>query len=315
MHTESLRNWQHEHTFGQDKKMTGERRTFLVAVITAGMMIIEIMAGIAFGSRALLADGLHMASHATALGIAVFAYVYARRHARDASFTFGTGKVNALAGFASAVLLVVFALFMIRESVERLLKPVSIVFDQAIIVAVVGLAVNTASALILGIFPQKKEHAHGHDRSSDGNTHKHSDFNLRAAFFHVIADALTSMLAIFALLAGKLFGIVQLDPIMGFVGGILVARWSWGLVKDTSRILLDRRASEQLEEAIREAIEENEDNRISDLHVWGIGPGIYASAVSVVSKNPKHPEYYKNLIPSGVGPVHITVEVNKCDSE
>ena len=281
---------------------------------TAIMMFVEIATGVAFGSMALLADGLHMASHTAALGMAVFAYVYARRHAQDDRYSFGTGKVNALAGFTSAVLLAVFALLMVWESVERLTKPTAIAFDQAILVAIIGLAVNAVSALILGI---SKQHRHDHINNQHVNGEPasgHADYNLRAAFLHVIADALTSLLAIIALLAGKLFGLVQMDPLMGIVGAIMVASWSWRLLRGTSGILLDHQAPSKVEKAIRDAIEKRDDNRIADLHIWSIGPTIFASAISVVTRRPKAPEYYKHLIPSGIGLVHTTVEVNRCQN-
>jgi cation diffusion facilitator family transporter len=208
MHTQRLERWHHQHVFGQDRVRAGERRTLLVVMLTATMMVVEIAAGLAFGSMALLADGLHMASHATALGISVFAYVYARRLAGDPRYSFGTGKVNPLAGFASAVLLVIFAAAMAWESIARLIHPIPIALDQALVVAAAGLLVNGASALILA-GPGRHDHGHPH--------HRH-DHNLRAAYLHVLADALTSLLAIVALLAAKLFGAIWLDPVMGVVG-------------------------------------------------------------------------------------------------
>jgi cation diffusion facilitator family transporter len=233
MHTHNIESWRHDHSFGQEKVRQGEHRTLIVIAITAVMMVVEIAAGITFGSMALLADGLHMASHTAAIGIAAFAYVYARRHAFDKRFSFGTGKVNPLAGFASAVLLIVFAGLMAWESTERFFNPIDIAFNQAILVAIFGLIVNGASALILG--HSGPDHEHGHDHSH-GHHHdeKHHDHNLRAAYFHVLADALTSVLAIVALLAGKYYGLNWLDPVMGIVGALLVARWSLSLVRSTS---------------------------------------------------------------------------------
>jgi cation diffusion facilitator family transporter len=202
----------------------------LVVVLTALMMVVEIAAGLMYGSMALLADGLHMASHATALGLAVFAYVISRRLAGDRRFAFGVGKINSLAGFASAVMLLGFALLMVSESTGRLINPLSIAFDQALIVAAVGLIVNGVSAWILVSTP----HEHGH-----GHSHHHHDHNLRGAYLHVMADAVTSLLAIAALLAGKYMGATWLDPAMGIVGAVLVARWSYGLIRESSRVLLD----------------------------------------------------------------------------
>jgi len=297
---------EHDHIFGQDQIKSGERRTLLVIAITATMMIIEIGAGMAFGSMALLADGLHMASHTVALGVTAFAYLYARKHAHDQSFSYGTGKVNALAGFSSAILLAVFALAMVWESVNRFFNPVEIIFNQAIAVAVIGLIVNALSVLILGHNDHEKDHHHSQ------HSHSHSDHNLRAAYLHVLADALTSLLAIFALSAGKFFGFVWMDPLMGIVGAVLVSRWSWGLLKDTSRILLDKQASPELQKIVKEAIEQKDGNRIADLHLWSIGPDMYTTAISIVTDKPKPPEHYKCLLPNEIGLVHSTVEVHQC---
>jgi len=311
MHTKTTHQWQHDHIFGQDKVRPGERRTLWVIFITATMMVVEITTGLAYGSMALLADGLHMASHTAALGITTIAYVYTRRCATDSRFCFGTGKVNAFAGYTSAVLLALFALLMAWESVNRLFNPVEIAFNQAIVVAVMGLIVNGVSMLMLG----GHNHDHGHDHQhSDPHHHSHThvDHNLRAAYLHVLADALTSLLAIFALLAGKFMGLNWMDPAMGIVGAILVARWSLGLIRDTSGILLDHQAPKAILEQTRAAIEDVDDNRIADLHIWSIGPGINSATMVVVSDTPKPPEYYKNLIPKGLGIVHTIVEVHRC---
>jgi cation diffusion facilitator family transporter len=307
MHNHSLHLWEHDHIFGQDQIRTGERRTLLVIAITATMMIIEIGAGIVYGSMALLADGLHMGSHTVALGITVFAYLYARKHAHDQSFSYGTGKVNAMAGFSSAILLAVFALVMVWESVNRFLNPVEIIFNQAIAVAVIGLIVNALSLLILGRDEHEKDHHHSK------HSHSYSDHNLRAAYLHVLADALTSVLAILALTAGKFLGFVWMDPLMGIVGAVLVSRWSWGLLKDTSSILLDKQASPELQKTIKEAIEGKDGNRITDLHLWSIGPDMYTVAISIVTNKPKPPEHYKSLLPNEIGLVHSTVEVHQCN--
>lgn len=297
MHTESIERWVHDHTFGQDRKKSAEHRTLIVIVITVVTMTVEIAAGIAFGSMALLADGLHMGSHASALAISVFAYRYTRTHAKDARFNFGTGKVNSLAAFASATMLALFALAMVWESIGRLISPVAIGFNQAIFVAVVGLIVNGGSLAILG--------GHGH-------SHEHKDHNLRSAYLHVLADALTSVLAIFALLAGKYLGQRWLDPFMGLVGATLVVRWSWGLLRSSARVLLDMQAPEELGGAIRGAIESEGDNRITDLHVWSVGPGIYAAEMAIVSSRPLDPDGYYELLPGDLGLVHVTVEAHLC---
>ena len=320
MHTESLASWRHEHTFGHDSPRRAERRTLIVTALTIVTMVVEIAAGLAFGSMALLADGLHMGSHAIALGISAFAYIYARRHAADPRFAFGTGKVNALGGFTGAVLLAGFAAVMAGESTARFVEPVPIAFEWAIAVAVVGLLVNGVSVLILG------GHGHGHGGSRHHHDHHHEhgessrhrhhaggrDFSLRAAYLHVIADALTSLLAIFALLAGKYLGAVWLDPLMGVVGAVLVARWSWYLLVDTSGVLLDRQAPNDVVDAVRESIESHADDRVADLHLWSIGPDQYAAALSVVTDVPREPEHYRTLLPADIGIVHATIEVHKC---
>ena len=233
----------HDHTFGQDEPRPGERRTRLVVLLTVTMMVAEIIAGVMFGSMALLADGLHMASHSVALGLALIAYVYARRHAADRRFSFGTGKVNALAGFSGALLLAVFAMGMALESVSRFVEPVSIEFNQAILVACLGLVVNVVSALLL----QSQPHSHGADAHAHSHAHGHDhaheqDLNLRSAYLHVLADALTSVAAIAALLSGKYLGWNWMDPTMGLVGSALVATWSWSLMRSSARVLLDHQA-------------------------------------------------------------------------
>lgn len=336
MHTESIERWVHDHTFGQDRKKSAEHRTLIVIAITLVTMAVEIAAGIAFGSMALLADGLHMGSHASALTISVFAYYYTRRHAKDAQFNFGTGKVSSLAGFASAVMLVLFALVMAWESIARLISPVAIGFNQAIFVAVLGLIVNGICLLILGGHGHSHgqssreddgddhdnhDHKHSHDHRDDHNqnvhahsSHRHEqlDHNFRSAYLHVLADALTSVLAIFALLAGKYLRQGWLDPFMGVVGAALVVRWSWGLLHSSARVLLDMQAPKELREEIRKAIESEGDNRISDLHVWSVGPGIYAAEVAIVSSRPLDPDNYYSLLPKELGLVHATFETHLC---
>lgn len=309
MHNDNLSHRHHDHTFAQDQRKPGESRTLIVIVVTALMMVVEIFAGIHYGSMALLADGLHMASHAVALGITAFAYVYARRHARNRKFSFGTGKVNALGGFTGAVLLAIFALYMGFESVVRLINPVDIAFNQAITVAVLGLLVNGASVFILGV----NDHGHDHHpREHSDHHHHHHDHNLKSAYLHVMADALTSLLAIVALLSAKYFGWVWMDPIMGVVGAVLVARWSYGLLGTTASVLLDRQAPKKLQRTIREAMERDGDSRVTDLHVWSIGPGIYSAQIALVAHNPATPDEYKGRIPKSAGLAHFTVEVHVC---
>ena len=295
-----MSRWRHSHAFGQDKKQSGEFRTFIVIAITSSMMLVEIVAGLAFGSMALLADGLHMGSHTIALSINAFAYVYARRNANNERYSFGTGKVNTLGGYTGAILLAVVASMMAWESVERLIAPISIAFNQSIIVAVLGLVVNGASVFILGI-----NQGHGHEHEH----HRH-DHNLRSAYFHVLADAITSLLAIFALLVGKYFGAVWMDSVMGVVGAALVARWSLGLLKSTGVILLDQQSSKETQDSIRKTIE-NDDNRIVDLDLWAVGPDIYSAVISIVSRSPQQPEYYKSLLANDLTLDHVSIEVHE----
>ena len=292
---------QHDHSFGQDKKRSGETRTVIVILLTASMMVIEIVAGLAFGSMALLADGLHMASHAAALSISAFAYYFARKRAHDRSFSFGTGKVNSLGGYTGAILLVIFALLMVSESVHRLIVPVAISFNQAIGVAILGLIVNGASVFILG----HDGHDHGHD-------HGHHDHNLRAAYLHVLADTLTSLLAIVALLAAKYYGWIWMDPIMGIVGAILITKWSMGLLKQTSAVLLDRQAPDHLIESVITRIKSLPCKvEIIDLHVWSIGPNIYSAEITIVTDNENSVSMFKSEIHTLTEIVHSTIEVHQ----
>ncbi|MDH3390799.1 MAG: CDF family Co(II)/Ni(II) efflux transporter DmeF, partial [Desulfobulbaceae bacterium] len=250
MHSSTLHQWQHSHILKVENTQ-GEKRTKLVIFITVIMMAVEISAGYMFGSMALLADGWHMGTHAAALSITVFAYIYARRHADNPKYSFSTGKVGVLGGFASAVVLGVIAILMGGESLKRFFLPVAIQFNEAIWVAVIGLVINLVCAYLL--------HAkHSHDPGHNHENHHH-DHNLRAAYLHVLADALTSFLAIFALLTGKHFGWVWMDPGMGLVGALVITRWSYGLLRDTSRILLDREVNSELSAKIRSIIEADGD--------------------------------------------------------
>lgn len=297
----------HDHIYGQENARynKAEKRTLIVLVLTLITMVVEIWAGIAFGSVALLADGLHMGSHATALGINAFAYYYARKYARDPRFSFGTGKVNALGGYTGAILLGAFAFTMAYEGFERLMNPVDIQFNWAIGVAVVGLIVNGVSVWILGVENHDCGHSHGHDHN-----HSHGkDFNLSAAYAHVMADALTSVLAIAALLCGKYFGLIWLDPVMGLLGAVLILHWSYGLLKETGGHLLDHQAPQDMRKKVKDALSRQDDISILDLHIWAIAPGIYAAIISLNAAAPRKPEYYKSLIPENLGIKHITIEV------
>ena len=268
----------HSHDFLGTKHDDNARRTRWVVILTAAMMVGEIIVGFATGSMALLADGFHMATHAGALGVAAAAYAYAKKHSANARYSFGTGKVGDLAGFASALILLMVALGIAFASVMRLANPVEVAFGEATIVAAIGLAVNVASAFLLSGSPGHDHHDHGHHHDHH-HGHGH-DNNMRAAYFHVLADALTSVLAIVALLAGRYLGWVWLDPVMGIVGAIVISRWSWTLVRDTAAVLLDT-ADAHLIAEIRECVEGPGDARIVDLHVWRVGPQAHAAIVSV----------------------------------
>ena len=280
----------HPHEFLSARHDESSRRTRLVVLLTAVMMVGEIAAGFTTGSMALLADGFHMATHAGALGIAALAYGYARRHAADDRYSFGTGKVGDLAGFASAAILAIAAAAMAFESLLRLYQPVEVAFGEATLVAVLGLIVNLISAVLLGGgHAHGHSHGHGNDHNHDhGHEHTHhhavggGDNNLRGAYLHVLADALTSVLAIFALIAGGSLGWVWLDPAMGVVGGLVIARWAWSLMRDTAAVLLDATDADVAGE-VTEAVEGPGDVRIADLHVWRIGPEAHAAIISVVA--------------------------------
>lgn len=295
----------------------GERNTLCVIILTLVMMAGEIVAGMAFGSMALLADGWHMGTHAAALGITAFAYGYARRHAENPRFAFGTGKVGSLGGYTSAVVLGVVALLMIVESIKRLITPTPIHFNEAIVVAVIGLAVNLISAVMLGgdhHHDHGDDHAHHHHQDDNGG-HLHEDLNLKAAYLHVLADALTSVLAIIALVVGKYFGWVAFDPIIGIVGALVISKWAHGLLRDTAGVLLDRDVDADTVSAIQDAIESDADNRIVDFHLWKPGNGSLAAIISVVTHYPRPPEHYKRLLAGFDFIAHVTVEVIPCEGE
>jgi cation diffusion facilitator family transporter len=322
MHSHTLDDWRHDHVFLGAAHDRNERRTWLVVGLTAAMMVVEIAGGTIFGSMALLADGWHMSTHAGALAIAAFAYRFARSHARDPRFAFGTGKLGDLAGFTSAIVLALIALAIGYESVVRLLQPVSIHYDEAIAIAVVGLGVNLVSAWLLGgehHHDHHHEHAHDdhdeheHHDHHDGH-HDHHDHNLRAAYWHVLADAFTSVLAIAGLLAARFYGWTFLDPVIGIVGAIVIARWSWGLIRDAGAVLLDAAPNRALGEAIRKKLETGHD-RIADLHVWRLGPGHNAAIVSLVADDPEPVGHYKERLGEIAGLSHVTVEVHRCTGQ
>jgi cation diffusion facilitator family transporter len=313
MHSHTLADWRHDHVFLGAAHDRNERRTWLVVGLTAAMMVAEIVGGTLFGSMALLADGWHMSTHAGALGIAALAYRYARNHARDPRFAFGTGKLGDLAGFSSAIVLAMISLLIGYESVGRLFQPVTIHHGEAIAIASVGLAVNLASAWLLGA-DHHHDHGHVHDHDDDhdhDHHHHHHDHNLRAAYWHVMADALTSVLAIAGLLAARFYGWNWLDPAIGIVGACVIAHWSWGLIRDAGAVLIDAAPDRALGDAIRRRLEVGDD-RITDLHIWRLGPGHHGAIVSLVSHAPEPVAHYKARLDGVPQLSHVTVEVHRC---
>lgn len=316
MHTEDLSRWTHTHDFnphGQEQKKA-ERGTRLVLALTVAAMLLEIGAGWWTGSMALLADGWHMSSHVLAIGLSAFAYAAARRLAKDTRFAFGTWKIEVLAGFASAILLASVAALMVAGSLERLLAPQPIRYAEAIAVALLGLAVNVASAFILG---GAHDHGHGHSHShAHGHDHGHEDLNLKAAYIHVIADAATSVLAIAALACGWAWGWDWMDPVMGIVGAALVGVWAKGLIVETGKVLLDREMDAPVVAEIREAIENPPDagcTRVSDLHVWRVSKDVYACALTVVTHDRAlTADALRQRIAIHEEVAHSTIEIQHC---
>jgi len=305
---------EHSHRFDEGNPLA-EKSTLRVAMLTAVMMVIEITGGWYYNSMALLADGWHMSSHTVALGLSVFAYAYARKYAHDPRFSFGTWKIEVLGGYTSAIFLVMVAGLMVYQSVERLIAPSPIHYDQAIAIAIVGLLVNLVSAWLLkdghhhDHIHGHNDHAHGHDAHQH---HGHHDLNLRSAYLHVLADAATSVLAIIALFGGKLWGASWLDPVMGLVGAGLVSVWALGLLRDTSRVLLDAEMNAPVVAEIREVIDASPIKaRLSDLHVWRVGKGKYACILSLATDNEVSPEYFKRQLSIHEELVHISIEINR----
>jgi cation diffusion facilitator family transporter len=303
MHTHSLDPWTHNHVFLGHQHARNERRTWFVVALTAVMMVGEIAAGTFFGSMALLADGWHMATHAAALGIAAVAYLVARRQARSSRFAFGTGKFGDLAAFASAIVLAMVAVQIAYESAVRFVHPVPIAYGEAILVAALGLGVNLLSAWLL-------RDTHDHDRHDHGH-HHHHDNNLRAAYVHVLADAATSILAILALVVAMRLQWVWADPAVGIAGSLVIASWAYGLIRDSGAVLLDVSADKNIETVIRDRLE-TEGDRVTDLHLWQVGPGHRAAVISIVTGNPLPPATYKRRLRDLRGLSHVTVEVELC---
>ena len=302
MHTQSTEKWQHPHAFIGAAHGRNERKTWAVVALASAMMVGEIAGGLLFGSVALVADGLHMSTHAGALLIAALAYLLARRYVGDPRFAFGTGKFGDLAGFTSAIVLAMIALLIGGEAVTRLLNPASIAFAEALPIAALGLAVNLASAFLLH---------DGDDHHGEEEAHQH-DLNLRAAYVHVLADAVTSLLAILALSLGWAFGWSWTDPLAGLAGALVIANWSWGLVRQAGAVLLDTTPDRALAGRIRRTLEAAGD-RVTDLHLWRIGPGHCSAVISLVSHRPQAPAAYKAQLAAIGGLSHVTVEVETCD--
>jgi cation diffusion facilitator family transporter len=310
MHAESIDAWRHEHVFLGADHERNERRSWVVVVLCGTMMVVEIVGGWLWGSMALIADGLHMSTHAGALVIAALAYSYARRHARDERFAFGTGKLGDLAAFASAIILAMIALLIGGESVDRFFHPVGIAFGEAIPLAAVGLAVNLASAWLLQAAHSAHSHAHGHDHHH--HHERHTDHNLRAAYVHVLADAAVSLLALAGLSMAWALGWLWIDPVMGLIGMLVILNWSWGLLRAAGGVLLDMRP-EDIAHAISERLETAASgDRIADLHLWRVGPGHHAVVVSLVADRPEPPAAYKAKVADIAGLSHVTIEVQAC---
>jgi cation diffusion facilitator family transporter len=322
MHSHSIDQWTHDHVFLGSQHAHNERRTWFVVALTATMMVAEIAAGTLFGSMALLADGWHMATHAAALGIAALAYLFARQHAANSRFAFGTGKFGDLAAFSSAIILAMIAVQIAYESVVRLAHPVPIAYGEAISIAVLGLAVNIASAWLLRDTHDHHHHGHSleaHDHHGDHDDdhdhahghHHHRDNNLRAAYIHVLADAATSILAIAALLTAMYAQWTWADPAVGIIGSLVIASWAYGLIRDSGAVLLDVSVDKKLEAVIRDRLETKGDV-VTDLHLWQVGPGHRAAVISVVSDQPLPPTTYKRRLQGLRGLSHVTIEVELC---
>ncbi|MGB8278784.1 MAG: CDF family Co(II)/Ni(II) efflux transporter DmeF [Methylovirgula sp.] len=307
MHSHSLETFRHDHYFLGADHARNERRSRMVIALCAAMMVAEIGGGVLFGSMALIADGLHMSTHAVAFLITALAYSFARRHCADERFAFGTGKFGDLAAFTSAIILALIALLIGYESISRFFQPVAIAFNEAIPIALLGLAVNLVSAFLLR---EDHDHSHDHHDHHHGGV-RHQDLNLRAAYAHVLADAAVSLLAIIGLVAGRQFGLIWMDPLMGLIGAGVIASWSAGLLRSAGSVLLDLRADPKLAAEIRRRLEVDDD-LVSDLHLWRVGPGHAAVIASLVSCAPQPPAVYKARLEGLGGLSHVTIEVAPC---
>jgi cation diffusion facilitator family transporter len=304
----SINHWQHSHNFNRENQR-GERNTLYVLILTVVTMLAEIIAGTIYGSMALLADGWHMGTHAAAFLITLFAYYYVRKHQHSDKFAFGPCKVSVLAGFSSAIALLLVALIMIVESALRLFNPQEIYFQEAIFVALIGLAVNVISVFLLKDHHSHEHSPHSHEHEHE-HEHQHHDHNLRAAYFHVLADALTSILAIVALLLGKYFGLNFLDPIMGIIGALIISRWAWNLLQQTGPILLDQSIALDYKQKIISCIEQEKEQYVSDIHIWKVSADHFAAIISVVSTQPLTTQGYKQLLLPFDTLAHLSIEIN-----
>ncbi len=325
------------HEDEEEHNRQGERRTRWVVGLTFLMMVGELIVGYTTGSVALQADGWHMGTHVGALGLTLAAYWYARKHAGSDAFSFGTGKVYALAGYTSGVVLAIVAVMIAIEGIERLVHPEHVNFDEALIVACIGLVVNVVSALLLGqghhYGHKHGGHDHGHGHAHDHGAHDHAhthdhahgsatrqpveagtlDFNLRAAYIHIVADAFTSLLAIAALALGKWADLWYLDPLMGPIGGVVILWWSVNLCRQASGQLLDVSSSSKHEDVVRRRLEQIDDVRVADLHVWELGPGRRSCIVSVVTATPRELSVYRDAVLGALPVAHLTIEIHRCE--
>ena len=306
MHSTEIQEWQHPHYFNQEKKSV-EQKTFIVVLLTFSTMLIEIIAGWIYNSMALFADGWHMSTHAAALSISLVAYISARKYAYDKRFTFGAWKIEILGAYTSAILLGIVGLYVLGVSIERIFNQVVINYDHAIIVAIVGLIVNAVSALIL----KSDRGEHHHHNVQEHHHHHQKDLNLQSAYLHVIADALTSVLAILALLGAKYYNWNWLDPFVGIISSFLIFRWAFLLVKETSRILLDKEMDSPIINEITKIIESDGDSKISDLHFLRVAQNKYACILSIVAKDPYSISEYKNKLRNIEEIAHLTIEINQ----
>lgn len=315
MHNEQIGLWQHNHVFNIEKKAI-ERQTLIVVIVTFITMIAEIIFGWLTNSMALLADGWHMGTHAFALSVSLLAYIMARKYAKDSSFTFGTWKIEILGAYTSAIVLGVVGAIMIFSSIERFFMPLNIFYTQALFVAILGLLVNLICAIILNIGSDSHKHKHYHaDDEHSHREHTHEDLNLKSAYLHVMADAVTSILAIVALLGAKYFHLNWLDPFMGIVGAALIIRWSFLLLKDTGGILLERENDNPIVNVIRDEIESDGDSKISDLHIWKVAQNKYACLMALVTGEKHTIEDYKSRLNKVHELAHITIEINQCKND